>query len=281
METENKMNEQFWKKDNLTDEQFWKNVEKSQRRGKIMGGFIIVIIGSLFLARELGANIPQWIFTWKTLLIAIGLIMAVKCNFRSFGWLVPVIVGGVFLLTDLYPEMAIRPLLWPVLVILFGLMIIFKPHRRKNHHHFRERMRMHHKRYGHHHQHYNQCGNNAEAEEVNDDRIESITFMGAVKKNIISKNFKGGEIRNVLGGSEINLSQADFEGTAVLDIVNVLGGAMLIIPANWEIQSELVSIMGSIEDKRAPEQHATAQKNKVLILKGTVFMGGIDIKSYN
>src|SRR6218665_847331 len=193
METENKMNEQFWKRGNQTDEQFWKNVEKSQKRGKVMGGLMIVIIGSLFLARELGAEIPQWIFTWKTLLIAIGLIMAVKCNFRNFSCLVPVIVGAAFLVSDFYPEIAIKPLLCPILVILFGLMLIFKPHRRKKHHHFRTHMRhMRHRRhYDRYHRH--QCENPAAAEEVNDDRLESITFLGAVKKNIISKNFKGGE----------------------------------------------------------------------------------------
>jgi predicted membrane protein len=268
METEN---------ETKTNENFWKEAEKSHKRGKVMGGILVVLIGSLFLGRELGAAIPQWIFTWKTLLIAIGLVMAVKCNFRSFKWLFPVIIGSAFLISDLYPELAIKALLWPVLVILFGLILIFKPHR-KHHprHRFRHRQRMMHRR----HERYSHCGENVEGESISEDRIESITFMGAVKKNILSKNFKGGEIRNVLGGSEINLSQADFEGTAVLEIVNVLGGAMLIIPAHWEIQSELVSIIGSIEDKRPVNPNTGTDKNKILILKGTVFMGGIDIKSY-
>jgi predicted membrane protein len=114
----------------------------------------------------------------------------------------------------------------------------------------------------------------------NEDRIESTTFMAGVKKNIISKKFKGGEITNVLGGAELNLSQADFEGTITLEITNVLGGTKLVIPANWEIQSEVVSVMGSIEDKRPIITNVNVEKNKVLVLRGTVFMGGIDITSY-
>jgi predicted membrane protein len=105
--------------------------------------------------------------------------------------------------------------------------------------------------------------------------------MGSVKKNILSKNFKGGEITNVFGGSEVNLSQADIEKTATLELVNVFGGTRLIIPANWEVHSELVSVFGNIEDKRNIQPNLKLRKcTKVLVLKGNTFMGGIEIKSY-
>lgn len=264
METENK-----------TNEVFWQEMEKNHRRGKILGGLLIVIIGALFLGRELGMNIPEWIFTWKMLLIAIGTMMIVKSGFRSGKGIFLILIGGAFLASDMYPAILIKPLLWPILIILFGLFIIFKP-RRKQHYLFRKRM--YHKYHRHHHHGDWHCDN--PGQNVDDDKIESTTFMGAVKKNILSKNFKGGEITNVLGGAEINLSQADFEGTATLEITNVLGGTKMIIPANWGIQSELVSVMGSIEDKRPLQPNLNVEKSKILILRGTVFMGGIDIKSY-
>jgi hypothetical protein len=52
---------------NLSDSEqntIWTNMEKSHRRGKIVGGIFIIIIGSLFLARELGVDLPQYLFTW-------------------------------------------------------------------------------------------------------------------------------------------------------------------------------------------------------------------------
>lgn len=258
---------------NNMNEDFWKEAEKRHKRGKVLGGLIIVIIGCLFLGREFGIEIPQWLFTWKMLLIAIGVTIGVKSSFRDPKWFFLILIGGAFLIGDIYPELAIKHFLWPSLLILFGLAVIFKPRRNKwmRHQHFRNR------RY----RRYNSpdCYQSTFAQSVNDDKIESTTFMGAVKKNILSKNFKGGEITNVLGGSEINLTQADFEGTITLEITNVLGGTKLIVPANWVIQSELVSVMGSIEDKR-PMQNVPNEKNKTLILKGTVFMGGIDIHSY-
>ncbi|MGZ4035470.1 MAG: hypothetical protein ACXVP4_11440, partial [Bacteroidia bacterium] len=200
-------------------------------------------------------------------------------------WVILVAIGSVYLICDLNPGLALRPLLWPMLIILLGLIIIFKP-RRKNY--FKNRMYdKYHKRYSRYYNHkykyYSRYDdpNYMQWQATNEDVIESTTFMGSVKKNIISKNFKGGDITNVLGGAEINLSQADFEGTVALEVTNILGGTVLYIPANWEIHSELVSVMGGIEDKRPVQNNVSGEKNKILILRGTVFMGGIEIKSFN
>ena len=100
-----------------------------------------------------------------------------------------------------------------------------------------------------------------------------------IKKNIISKNFKGGEIVSILGGTELDLSQADMKEEAILEITTILGGTKLIIPSNWDIKSEAVTIFGGIDDKR--KMHTiTEAVEKTLILKGTVLFGGIEIKSY-
>lgn len=112
-----------------------------------------------------------------------------------------------------------------------------------------------------------------------DDHIESVTVFGGVKKNVISKNFKGGEVVVVFGGGEFNLMQADFEGTVILELVQVMGGTSLIIPSDWEVKSSLVTFLGSIEDKR-PVQPPTNNAAKILVIQGTAVMGGIEIKSY-
>lgn len=115
---------------------------------------------------------------------------------------------------------------------------------------------------------------------VSEDYVESTSFMGGVKKNVLSKKFKGADITNVFGGAEINLSQADMESTATMELTNVFGGTKLIIPPHWEINSELVSVFGSIEDKRPIQPNTAMGEAKILVLRGTTFFGGIDIKSY-
>lgn len=258
-----------------TDHEVWSKMEKEHRRGKIFGGVLIVLAGSLFLAKELGAEIPQWIFTWKMFLIALGLIIGVKHKFMHPGWLILVLIGGAFLACDLYPGITLKPVLWPVLVILFGLFIIFKP-RRKNRERYWKKWQKHHAH--HYRQHYeSSCGME---ESVNHEVLDCTIFMGGTKKNILNKNFKGGDVVAVFGGTEINFLQADFENTVTLEVVAVFAGVKLIIPANWEVQSELVSAFGSIEDKRPVQPKNNEDQPKILVLKGTVFFGGIDIKSY-
>ena len=278
-------------------------MEKSHRRGKVMGGLLIIAIGSLFLARELGAQIPAWLFTWKMLLIGLGIVVAIKHKFMNPAWIVLIGIGGTFLLSDIYPDLHIRPYLWPILIIIIGLFIVFKP-RNKDMQHARRYWKAWHHRHHHgkdwqggdwqgqnwnrmrHQWHGGRCGKEATdgegAEESSDDYIDSTNLMGGIKRNILSKKFKGGTVVNIFGGAHINLTQADFDGTATLELTQVFGGTKLIVPANWEIkQSETVTICGGIEDKRPVQPAVPGENQRVLVLIGTTVFGGIEINSFS
>jgi predicted membrane protein len=260
-----------------TEEQMVQDWEKSHRRGKVAGGLMIVVIGTLFLGREMGAELPAWLFSWKSLLIGFGLVGFIKHGFRRWGWMVPILIGSAFILGDQYPEMSIRPFLWPVLLILIGLIVMFKPRRKFKHH--RERYYRHMAgRYGHY-KHGYACGE-ANAQNSSEDFIDSTAVMGGIQKNILTKNFKGGDVTSVLGGTELNFTQADFEGTATLEVTQVMGGTKLIVPANWQIQSNITTIMGGVEDKRTLNPSANNESNKILVLNGTIVMGGVEITTF-
>jgi predicted membrane protein len=260
---------------NIQNDENWKGIEKSHRRGKIMGGLLIVVIGLLFLGRELGLELPYWLLSWKMLLIGLGVVLAVKHKFRHPGWFFLIAIGGVFLMNDIYPDLHIKPILWPIVLILIGLAIMFKPRNRSYHANCRQWK---HRRKGYYRGERQDFFDRVEPSK--EDYIDSTAFMAGVKKNILSKNFKGGEITNVFGGTELNLTQADFEGTASLDLTQVFGGTKLILPANWEIKSELITVFGSVEDKRPILPHVSGESTKVLILKGTTVLGGIEIRTF-
>jgi predicted membrane protein len=114
----------------------------------------------------------------------------------------------------------------------------------------------------------------------NDDVMDTTSILGGVKKSVLSKNFKGGQILNVFGGVEIDLSQADIDGIIVLDVTQIFGGIKLIIPAHWELKSEITSVLGGIEDKRKNLSALNIAEGKTLIIRGTSILGGIDIKSF-
>lgn len=224
----------------------------SSRSGKPFAGLILVVIGGLLLGRELGADIPSWIFSWEAFLIGLGVFFGARRNFRPGGWMVMILVGTAFLVDEYYGELGFHHLIWPMVIIFLGLWMILKP-RKKREWHF-------------------------DQSSTSDNTIDINTVFGGTKKIIVSKDFKGGEINTVFGGNDIDFSQADFTGTAALEINVVFGGVKLIVPPHWKIQSDVSAAFGSVEDKR--REASQVADNKTLILKGSVAFGSIEIKSF-
>ncbi len=258
-------------------EEKMQNWENSRRRGKVVAGLIIVGIGSLFLAREMGAFIPAWIFSWKILLIVIGIYVGIKHSFRSAGWLVPIFIGTAFLLRDNFPELGISHYIWPIALIFIGLAIIFKPRRKNCGNQYRQRRWNRNQNWQQGKAKFEQ----GQEKKNSDNYLELNAVFAGIEKNIITKDFKGGEINVVFGGAEVNLSQSDITGRVELEINNVFGGTKLIVPANWEIKSEITAVMGNVEDKRRIQKELILNTEKILVLRGNVVFGGIDIQSYN
>lgn len=259
---------------NPNDQQF-QEWERNHRNGRIAGGILLIIAGILFWFKKAGLiEIPRWIFSWQMLLIIIGLISGIKHNFKNATWLILISIGGIFLLADFIPGLNLRFYTFPAVLIIIGVVMILKP---KNKHHYYHR-------YKYRRGHWEQCGTNPNDPVFNttDEYLSINNVFGGVKKNVISKDFKGGEINNTFGGCEINLMQADVLNEVVLDMNVTFGGVKLLVPPHWQIKSDLTTVMGGVEDKRPAVGTAAGsfQPSKVLVLKGNVFIGGIEIKSY-
>ncbi len=237
-----------------------KDWEETHRRGKIAVGIVIVLAGVLFLLKKSGVEFPHWLLSWKTLLIAAGTVSLIKHGFKRFFGLFPIAIGVIFILTEEFKVPHLGQYVWPVAIIAFGLIMIFKPRRKKNHGDWK----------------HNDWANENDSE----DFVRTSAVFGGVKKNIVSKNFKGGDVKAVFGGGELNFTQADIKEKAVLEITAVFGGVKLVVPRNWEIQSELNTFCGGIEDNRAIEPNVNGETPKVLLLKGQATFGGIEINSY-
>jgi Cell wall-active antibiotics response 4TMS YvqF len=111
-----------------------------------------------------------------------------------------------------------------------------------------------------------------------EDFIDSTAFFGGVHKKIVSKNFKGGDVVTIMGGTEIDLSQADFTGTVRLDVVQIMGATKIIVPAHWEVRTDVTAIFAGFEDKR--QQPTINNPDKILLIDGTSLFGGIELKNF-
>ncbi|HEY2348412.1 MAG TPA: LiaF domain-containing protein [Puia sp.] len=271
--------------------------------GRILIPIGLVSVGGVLLAHQFGMPLPDWIFSWQFLLIILGIFSGLAHAFRGPGWLIMILIGTFFLMDQLVPGLDIHRFIWPAVIILVGLIMLIRPkkphwmeqdwHRKWEHRDWerwqRRRMRRGYPERG------DYPGNTASTSTgtnagsgtgmgysskgfSSEDFIDATTILGGIHKNILSKNFKGGDITIFMGGAEINLSQADIQGTASLDITQIMGGTKIIIPPHWEVRSQLTSVFGNIEDKRT--NIGITDPNKVLIIDGSSVFGGIEIRNY-
>ncbi|HVU56105.1 MAG TPA: DUF5668 domain-containing protein [Puia sp.] len=247
---------------------------------RVGAGLFLLLIGGLLLLDQMGFPLPDWLFNWHVLLIAIGLFLGIRHGFRGGAWLVLIAVGSFFLIQENYPSIPLHRFLWPSIVIFVGLLIIVGPRRRPRWgHEWKEEFGP---RRG--------CGDRrgrgkyvqsfASSKEgyTSEDYIDSVAIFGGVHKKIVSKNFKGGDVTSIMGGTELDLSQADFTGTIHLDVTQVMGGTKIVVPPHWEVRSEVSAVFAGFEDKR--QQPAVTNPDKILILDGTSIFGGIELRNY-
>jgi hypothetical protein len=242
----------------------WRRNRRSNDSGRVLTGAFLLIAGAVLFLKNLDTGLPHWLFSWQMFLIGLGVFFGLKNGFRGPVWLILILVGGFSLQPEIFPFLHLRVFTWPAILVILGIYFIVKPRRQEGNlpsdlEPFKQRQ--------------------SEAEYTDGDKLDITSILGSVKKVVVSKNFQGGEIVSFLGGSDINLTQADIHGRVRLEATNVMGGTKLIIPPTWDVQSELVAIFGGVEDKR-DMRSANIDHNKVLVLEGTCLFGGIEIKSY-
>lgn len=249
----------------------------NKKSGKALVGLFLLGLGFILLLRTLDLYfIPSWIVSWPVFLILIGVFIGSRQGYNRPSAFVPIIIGVIFLSNRILPDMDLNRFFWPFLIIGFGAWMIFGRKKSTKTDSTIWEKRVDPDALG---------GTPADGDDsglgsklFTEDKFESVSIFGGVKKNIVSKNFQGGEIVNFFGGAEINLMQADIKGTVRLEVVQVFGGTKIIVPANWTVHSEMVAIFGGIEDKRPPQLNAVP--DKVLVIEGTSIFGGIDIRSF-
>jgi predicted membrane protein len=225
---------------------------------RLLTGVFLLAIGILFLLNKMGVNLPWWLFSWQMFLIALGLFLGVKHNFKNPAWIILIAIGSIFLWDDITDGTNIKAFLVPIILISLGLFFIFYPKSKNNW----------------------EDNEFLGATTSGEDGVDSVAIFGGIKKIILSKNFKGGNIVSIMGGTDLNLMQADIQGKILIEVVNVMGGTKLIIPSNWDVQSdETVSIFGGLDDKRMITPDGISA-DKVVVIRGVNIFGGIEIKSY-
>ncbi len=71
-------------------------------------------------------------------------------------------------------------------------------------------------------------------------------------------------------------------GEAVISVFTIMGGHEIWVPPGWTVVSEVIPVLGSVEDKRLPSIDSTPPPGEAqprLVLEGLVILGGLIIKN--
>ena len=235
-------------------------MEPVRKNNRAAAGILLIIFGLILVGVNLNIIphgirhwIQVWVLTWQMLLIGIGLILLISKENKGPGLLL-IFIGGFFLAVDYFDNAYyLHRLFWPSLIILLGFLFLIRGSRASGH----------------------WRGRNAISDQ---DMIDEMAIFGGGQKIITSKNFKGGKITNIFGGSNIDFSQAQLASAInVIDIVALFGGAKLIVPRDWDIVLEVTAIFGGFSDKRIVDNHIVHDPSKKLVVKGFAIFGGGEI----
>lgn len=277
---------------------------------RMLLGIVVIGIGIVILLEKLFPWImPEWIFSFPTFLIALGFIIGARRNFTGNFWWILIIVGTYFLIDDAFFSIDfLKPILFPLIIIIIGVLLVarsrrnrfknwtppYEPYSPENN--FmndsqsenetelplldqpkNESNQSNAEQQNSYQQQYNHSYKN-EGVNFDEDFIQLNSFFSGNKRVVVSKKFRGGNVTCMLGGAEVDLVQADFNGVIYLDVFTLMGGLDISVPSDWVVRNEIVCFMGGVDDKRRFLNKEN--KNKILVLKGTVIMGGVEIKSF-
>ena len=112
-------------------------MERNKNFGKIILGIAVILVGGVLLMDNLELTylpLKQYIFSWKTLLIVIGLAMLASRK-NLAGGIILISLGVVFWLPAIFNyQIALNQILWPSLLIAVGIIFLLKSGRRNKLH---------------------------------------------------------------------------------------------------------------------------------------------------
>jgi len=219
-------------------------------------GIIFVAVGSVLIARNFGwldYDFSKYLISWQMLLIVIGLFQLAR---RAYTPAIILIGIGLFFLID-FPD-NFRENFWPVLIILIGVSFILQWR-------------------GTPHQKHLQNSKNEFSSST--DYMDETAIFGGKTLSVVSENFQGGKITSIFGGSNINLRYAKPVPGCTIDVANIFGGTKIIVPEDWNIKIEVVSIFGGFEDKRGSSVISRTSAGKIVVIKGTCIFGGGEVNT--
>jgi len=221
----------------------------------LIGGLIIIAVGTLLLLSQLGLlHLNIWRL-WPMVFVVVGIgkiIGGTSTGDRVWGCFV-IGIGALILGHEFgYIAYGIGQL-WPLFIIGAGAVMIWQAYEVRNGTGF----------FG-----------------PSNPDLHTFNIFGGSERQITAKNFRGGQLFAMFGGFDIDLRQADIDGdSAVIEATAIFGGGEIKVPTNWAVEVKGMGIFGAYDDKSRQLPPDPSRPSKKLVVKGVAMFGGIEIKN--
>lgn len=219
-------------------------------------GLLLIAVGVVFLLDTTGVvalgDIPATY--WPLLLVGWGIWALVRERGRSLAGLLVLLLGVAFQAERLdYLEPGWPGRYWPAILIVVGLAVLLEaalPDRR-------------------------QRGPGSERGR-GEDWVDGVAILSGRKERVRGGAWRGGRITAIMGGVEVDLSDATpVEGGAVLHVTAIMAGVELRVPQDWRVTITGTPLLGGFDDKT----RGGSADGPSLEVRGSAIMGGVDIKN--
>ena len=213
--------------------------------GQVLLGVLVVLAGVVLLLDRTGVldvDLGTVAATlWPLAVVLVGLTSLLLVPRAWYGPLVITAAGVVLLLDRLdVLDVSVWDYLWPIAVIFIGLGITV----------------------------------GAAARDDQGERITAIAFWWGAERRTRSRTFRSASLTAIMGGVELDLREADIEGSARVDVFTFWGGVEIKVPRTWEVRTSGLPLLGGWENKTEPP----AGGGPVLDVRLVTIMGGAEVR---
>lgn len=222
---------------------------------------LLIVLGGAFLLKNFGLvnfHFPVRIISWRLIPLIVGINAFIKGDY--YKGIIGVAIAVIFYIPDFLtdPQIDVYLKLWPLGLIGLGGLIAYK----------------------HYNPEFDRPNRLKMAGDLNINYINESNIMGGTNSKVHTKNFEGGRINCIMGGAQIDLTEADLAQNSTLDVFILAGGLEMRIPKEWNVKLNVLPIMGGVNDQITKFPENVVDTLKVFNITGNVIMGGIEIKRF-
>lgn len=222
---------------------------------QLLFGLVLTLLGLVFLLDNFHVFEARRILPfWPLILIALGALKLSQDGdgrSRGIGFAL-IAVGSLLTLRHLGVFDFRWRDFWPLILIGAGVLVMF-----------RGRLA------------WDGKGGAATVELLDEDRVQISTVLSGNQSKLSSQRFAGGEIKVVMGETQLDLRQASIEGPAQLKIMVVMGSVKLQLPPDWSVSVKGKPLLSEIDDKTTPP----LMSSKQLVIQAELVLGGLELRN--